>query len=145
MLDLALVVVLGLSGGLAVGVQSPMAGAMGSRIGGAAGSFILHLSGTIASLVLLIARGGENIHAWRSLPWYMLCSGVFGLVLILTLSQTVPKLGAASAITLVVVGQLVGGLLIDHFGFFDVTVRPVDLQRIAAVTLLLAGAYLMVR
>ncbi len=145
MFEFVLVVALGLCGGLAVGFQSPMAGSMGNRIGGAAGSFILHLSGTIASLALLIARGGENIHQWRSLPWYMLCSGVFGLVLILTLSQTVPRLGAASAITLVVVGQLIGGMIIDQFGLFDVAVRTVDLQRILAVVLLLAGAYLMVR
>ncbi|MFA3919038.1 DMT family transporter [Ruegeria hyattellae] len=145
MLETLLVVGIGLAGGIAVGAQAPIAGSMGNRIGGAAGSLIVHLSGAAASLALLIIRGGENISDWRSLPWYMLGSGVFGLVLYLSLSQTIPKLGATSAITLIVVGQLMAGMVIDHFGLFEVSARSVDLRRILATALLLAGAYLMLR
>ena len=43
----------------------PIAGAMGNRVGGAAASLIVHLGGAIASLALLIARGGENITEWH--------------------------------------------------------------------------------
>ncbi len=145
MLEILLVVGIGLVGGFAVGAQAQIAGSMGNRIGGAAGSFIVHLGGAVASLALLIARGGENISEWKHLPWYMLGSGLFGLVLYLTLSQTIPKLGATSAITLVVVGQLLVGLLIEHFGLFDASVRSIDSSRIAAALLLLAGAFLMLR
>ncbi|MGC3939537.1 DMT family transporter [Roseobacter sp. EG26] len=145
MLEILLVVGIGLAGGFAVGAQAQIAGSMGNRIGGAAGSFIVHLGGAVASLALLIARGGENIGEWKHLPWYMLGSGLFGLVLYLTLSQTIPKLGVTSAITLVVVGQLLVGLLIEHFGLFDASIRSIDLSRIAAVVLLLAGAFLMLR
>ena len=82
---------------------------------------------------------------WRQLPWYMLGSGALGLVLYLTLSQTIRKLGATSAITLVVVGQLGIGMVIDHFGLFEATVKTIDAQKVAAFLLLLAGAYLMLR
>ena len=145
MFESLLMIGIGLVGGVAVGAQAQIAGTMGSRIGGAAGSLVVHVGGAVASLALLIARGGENIIDFRQLPWYMLGSGAFGLVLYLTLSQTVPKLGATSAITLVVVGQLFVGMMIDHFGLFEASVRPVDLQRVAAVFLLLIGAYLMLR
>ena len=37
------------------------------------------------------------------------------------------------------------GMLIDHFGLFDASVRAIDLPRIAAAVLLLAGAYLVLR
>lgn len=145
MFETLLIVAIGLAGGMAVGAQAQIAGSMGGRIGGAAGSFVVHLGGAAASLVLLIVRGGENINEWRHLPWYMLGSGVLGLILYLTLSQTIPKLGATSAITLVVVGQLFVGMLIDHFGLFEASVRSIDTSRIAAAVLLLAGAYLMLR
>lgn len=145
MLETILIVCIGLIGGIAVGIQTPVVGSMSDRIGGVAGSLVIHLSGAIASLVILVFRGGENISEWRSLSWYMLASGVFGLVLFMSLSQTVPKLGATSAITLIVVGQLFAGMVIDHFGLFDVASRSIDLNRIAASVLLLAGAYLMVR
>ena len=144
MIETALVIVFGLLGGIAVGTQAPIAGAMGNRIGGAAGSLIVHLGGTAASLTLLLARGGESIQAWRTLPWYMLGCGAFGLVLYLSLAQTIPKLGATTAVTLIIIGQLLAGLVIDHFGAFGMAVRPLDPTRVIAVALLLGGAYLMI-
>ncbi len=145
MIETIMIIAIGLIGGIAVGIQAPIAGAMGQRVGGASSSLIVHLGGAVASLLLLIARGGEQIHEWRKLPWYMLGCGAFGLVLYLSLRHTVPRLGAASAITLLVVGQLLAGIVIDHFGAFDIPIRGLDLNRIMAVALLLAGAYLMVR
>jgi len=144
-MEIVLIVTVGLLGGIAVGTQGPIAGAMGQRIGGASSSLIVHLGGAVASLALLIARKGELIHEWRSLPWYMLGCGAFGLVLYLSLTHTVPRVGATTAITLLIVGQLFAGLVIDHFGAFGVTLRAVDASRVVAVLLLLAGAYLMVR
>jgi bacterial/archaeal transporter family-2 protein len=72
-------------------------------------------------------------------------AGGFGLLLYLTLSHTLPRLGAGAALTLIIAGQLLMGLLIDQFGWFGAVVRPIDLTRILAVLLLMAGAYLLVR
>jgi transporter family-2 protein len=44
-----------------------------------------------------------------------------------------------------VAGQLVVGVLIDHFGVFDTLVRPLDLLRAAGLALVLIGAWLVVR
>jgi len=98
------IIAIGLMGGVAVGTQAPIAGAMGQRIGGASSSLIVHLGGTVASLLLLIARRGEQIEEWPTLPWYMPGCGAFGLA-----------------------------------------TRALDPGRIAALILLFAGAYLMVR
>ena len=145
MIETLIIVAIGLIGGIAVGTQAPIAGAMGQRVGGASSSLIVHLGGAVASLLLLIARQGEQIHEWRNLPWYMLGCGAFGLVLYLSLNHTIPRVGATTAITLLIVGQLLTGLVIDHLGAFGITARAVDLNRIVATALLLAGAYLMVR
>ena len=144
MLEIIIVVVVGLIGGLAVGTQAPIAGAMAQRVGGASSSFIVHIGGTIASGVLLVARRGENIHEWRDLPWYMLGAGVFGLVLYLSLSHTIPRVGATAAISLIIVGQLLAGTVIDHFGAFGIPVREIGMSHIAGGILLLVGAYLVV-
>ena len=138
-------VIVGVLGGVAVGAQAPIATAMGNRIGTIAGSFILHLSGAVFSLVVLMFRHGEQIHAWRKLPVYMICAGGLGLIFLLTLRQTIPQLGATTAITLVVVGQLIIGIVIDHFGLLGTTVRSLDGTRVFAVVLLIAASYLMVK
>lgn len=140
-----LVILIGLIGGVAVGLQSPISGAMGQRVGPAASSFIIHLGGLIATTVLLLARGGEKIRAWPTVPWYMLIAGVFGLVLFLTINVTLPRLGGAMMVTLVIIGQLTMGIIIDHFGLLGVTPRPVELVRVAGMLVLVAGAYLISR
>lgn len=144
MFETILTYIIGLIGGVAVGIQSPLAGKMGQQIGGAAGSFIVHISGAVLSLALLIARRGENIGDWRALPPYMFLLGAFGLILYLTLSHTLPRLGAGVAISLIILGQLGAGMVIDHFGWFA-TARPIDGTRLLAVVLLVAGAYLMAK
>lgn len=145
MIETITIVAIGLLGGVAVGTQAPIAGAMAQRVGGASSSLIVHLGGSVASAILLLVRGGENIHEWRQLPWYMLGCGVFGLVLYLSLSYTIPRVGAAAAITMLIVGQLLAGMVIDHYGAFGIAARALDVNRMVAVVLLLAGAYLMVR
>lgn len=145
MLEIILTLLIGLLGGISVGLQGPIAGAMSQRVGGTASSLVVHVSGAILSGLLLLARGGEGIQNWRALPWYMLGSGVFGVILYLTLTHTLPRMGATTAVTLIIVGQLLMGMTIDHFGWFGVAVRPVDGWRVAAAGLLFAGGYLMVK
>lgn len=145
MFEIMLTVAIGLIGGVAVGTQTPIAGAMAQRVGGTAGSFIVHLGGLVASLALLVYRRGENIEQWRELPWYMLCCGGFGVVLLLTISYTMPKLGAVSAITLIIVGQLVAGVVIDYLGAFGAVARELDIIKVLGLVLLLIGAFLIIR
>ena len=145
MLPVVVVILLGVLGGVAVGLQGPIAGAMSQKVGGAASSLIVHVGGVLLSGVLLLVRRGEQIGHWRDLSWYMLGAGAFGVVLYLTLSQTFPRLGATAALTLIIVGQLLTGIVIDHFGLFGGIVRPIDAGRALGALVLLVAAYLVLR
>ncbi len=145
MLSTLLTALIGTLGGVAVGLQGPIAAQMGKRVGSASSSFVVHISGAFLSGALLLLRGGENIQNWRSLSWYMLGSGVFGVVLYLTINHTMPRLGATTALALIIIGQLAMGIVIDHFGLFGVAIRQLDAARAAGLLLLVAGGYLVVR
>ena len=140
-----LVLIIGLIGGGAVGMQSPIAGAMGQKVGGTASSFIIHLSGMVFSGLFLFLRGGERIREWKTLPWYMLAAGIFGLILYLTISATLPRLGSTMMVVLIIIGQLVTGVIIDHFGLLGVITRHIDLSRGLGVLALVLGAYLIAK
>jgi transporter family-2 protein len=144
-MDMMPLILIGVLGGVAVGLQTPFAGAISQRVGGAASSLIIHASGAVISALVLLVRGGEQIGNWRSLPWYMWLAGGLGVVLYLTLSVTFPRLGATATIVLVILGQLLAGLVIDHFGFLGVTVRSIDGGRVLGAAALLVGAYLILR
>jgi transporter family-2 protein len=145
MFGTVITILVGILGGLSVGLQGPIATQMGRRVGSTASSFVVHVSGAIFSGLLLFFRSGEQMQNWRSLSWYMLGSGFFGLVLYLTINHTMPRLGAATALALIIIGQLTVGLVVDQFGLFDTAVRHVDAWRLAGVALLLAGGYLVMR
>lgn len=142
-METILTILTGLLGGAAVGVQSPIAGAMGQKVGGTASSVIVHASGLIFSVALLFLRGGEKIRDWRTLPWYMLGAGIFGLILYQTINVTFPRLGGTIMVALIIIGQLAAGMVIDHFGWLGVTRHPVDFSRIMGLFVLLAGGYLI--
>jgi transporter family-2 protein len=66
-------------------------------------------------------------------------------VFIATTAFAAPSLGVASTITLLVLGQLIASVLIDHFGAFGVAPRPVGWERLLGVVLVLAGVVLVRR
>jgi transporter family-2 protein len=85
MLQQVFTVLIGILGGISVGLQTPIANAMGQQIGSAAGSLIVHVSGAVISGVLVLMRSGENIQDMRQLPWWMFGVGAFGVILFLVI------------------------------------------------------------
>lgn len=138
-------IVVGLLGGVAVGIQNPIAGHMGQRVGVLEGAFIIHLGGLVIAAVPLALMGGGGLGRWRVLPWFALAAGGLGVILICAVSYIIPRIGVAAAVALVVTGQLAVGALFDHYGLLDLEVRSFDLVRLLGIGLLLAGGWLVLR
>lgn len=145
MFVIGVAVFMGLLAGVAVTLQGPMIGMIGERMGNLESVFIIHLSGTILSgIPLLVLRGGA-LGEWRSLPWYTFFAGGFGMVIVGTISVVLPRIGAAGIFTLIVVGQIVMAVIVDHFGWFSSPVRPADLMRILGILVIMLGTWLVLR
>ncbi|RZJ03701.1 MAG: DMT family transporter [Brevundimonas sp.] len=134
-----------LAGG-ATALQAPtnarLMGAMGSPVNAAFVSFAV---GTAAlGIVALILQTRPDVTAARALPWYVWIGGLYGAIFVVAAAWGVPRLGVALTITLMVAGQLLVGLILDHFGAFGAPQHPISLGRAAGVALVLAGV-LMVR
>lgn len=136
---------IGLAGGVAAGVQGPLAAVMGRHVGIMGSVFVIHLGGTIAAGCLLFVPRAAELSQWRSVPWYALTAGVLGLVLVGAFAFCVPRIGAASTMTLIICTQLVVGSLLDHFGLLVEQARSFDLRRMVGVGVLLLGTWLVVR
>jgi transporter family-2 protein len=55
----------------------------------------------------------------------------------------VPRLGVALTFSLIVAGQMLITLVLDHFGFLGVPVKEVSLMRILGVILITGGVVLI--
>ncbi len=140
-----LTVLIGMLGGIAVGIQTPIANIIGQKVGSAASSFVVHISGLVFSVIVLLIYRGENIQNWRTLPAWVYIVGLFGVILYLTINYTIPRIGTTAAVSLIIMGQLVAGTVIDHFGLFGNAIHPIDGGRLLGLLLLIGGSYLVIR
>lgn len=137
------VVVVGLIGGVAVALQGPMSGVMSQRVGPYASSLIIHLGGAIASALFMLVSGGVNLRELQNIPRPFFLAGVLGLLLYITFSYTLPRVGATVASALLIVAQLTLGMIIDHYGWFGLAQHSFSLQRFLGLVFLTIGAWLV--
>jgi transporter family-2 protein len=145
MQSILVLLLVGMMAGFAVGVQAPMASLISGRLGILEGVFLVHLGGVVAAAIPLMVLGGGNLKGWRELPPYVLLAGFLGLVVISGISFTIPRGGATATIFLVLIGQLIIGGVIDHFGWLDTEVRPFELSRVLGIAVMFLGVWLVVR
>jgi bacterial/archaeal transporter family-2 protein len=140
-----LIIVIGLIGGVAVGLQSPMASILTQRLGMFESVFIVHIGGALLALIPILVYGGGRLAQWRSVPWYVLGAGVFGLIVIGAISYMIPRVGVAAAITTIVAGQLLVAIILDHFGLLGAMGRSMDPTRAIGLAVVLIGVWLTVK
>lgn len=145
MQTIILIIFIGLMGGVAVGIQAPLSSIISQRLGILESVFIIHMGGAIVALAPLIYYGGGKLGQWRSLPWYALCAGIFGLVVIFCMSYMIPRIGVATALILLLAGQLIIGTMLDHYGWLGAVQRPLDITRIIGLSVVLIGVWLSVK
>lgn len=145
MQTLLVVLMVGIVGGVAASLQTPMANFMSVKMGVWESIFMIHLSGAILSAIPLIAMRGGALSNWRNVPFYMLWAGGFGLVVIGAVTYTFPRVGVAGGMMIFLIGQLVMATVIDHFGFFDLDIRTIEPARVLGIAIMFAGVWLAVR
>ena len=145
MQSILVIIFIGLIGGMAVGLQAPMSSIISQRLGVLESIFIIHLGGALVVLLPLLYFGGGKLGNWRTVPWYALCAGAFGLVVIFSMSYMIPRIGVATALIILLAGQIFIGSILDHFGLLGAAVRPLDLTRVLGLGVVLAGVWLALK
>ena len=139
------IVLIILAGG-ATALQAPtnarLMTAVGSPVNAAFVSFAVGTA--VLGLMAVVFQTRPDMVAARSLPWYAWIGGLYGVVFVIAATWGVPRLGVALTITLMVAGQLLTSLILDHFGAFGAPQQPINLGRLAGVALVIGGV-LMVR
>lgn len=130
-------------GGLAVSLQGQFMGQLDRQVGTMESVFITYgLGGVMAGLIMIYLKGG-NLSSWNVVPWYTFSAGLLGLIIVGSIAYTVPRLGMASAFTLLLLGQFALAAVIDHFGLWGSEVRSIGFKQSSGLVLLLAGAVMV--
>lgn len=143
-----LLIALTFAAGTGVAIQAVINARLGQTIGHAvAAATVSFTVGLIVLWVTLFALRVPmpTLAQWGQTKWWMFLGGFFGALLVSISALAAPRLGAGLLVALIVVGQLIAAVIIDHFGWFGLKPQPVDWMRLLGVLLLLAGLLLIRR
>ncbi len=136
---------LAMIGGMALAVQGQINGGLGKKIGVIEGSFVSFAVGTLVLLFILLFFGNGNLLAVGEVPKWQLIGGLLGAFFVMVQIMVVPKIGVSAALIAVIVGQLIFGAIIDHFGLFGGNRYPVDKQKMLAILLMFFALFLYIK
>jgi len=148
MLELLISTIVALAAGASLVTQQVLNARLGPGLNSAAwAGFVSYLVG-LASMALLVAAMREPVPPLAVIsrvPWWAWSGGVFGAIFIICAIVLIPRLGAGTFLALVIAGQMLTSLALDHFGLFGLTQRSADLPRLLGAALLVAGVIIVRR
>lgn len=139
---------LGIAIGAASAVQTAINGYLGIELAAPLkAAFISFFVGWLG-LLLIVALKERGIHYSAALknkphPKWVWLGGFLGPIVIGSNTALVPIIGTGMVVVLALMGQILGSLLIDQFGWFTIPKHPIDLLQIAGVLLMIGGIVLI--
>lgn len=126
---------------LQAGINTQLRAATGSALW----TSLISASLTVVLLggALLLQRDGLATSGYARYPWWIWIGGVAGAAYVLAAVVFTRSLGVATLFAAIIVGQLMAGLVIDHFGWFNVPVHRVSPERLTGAVLLCGGMALI--
>ena len=131
------------------GVVLPFQGSINGKLGNSIqspvyASLISFLVGTVGLLLYGVSSQPPlRFQSLKQLPIYELSGGILGAFYVLVVVLMLPRLGAALTFSLIVAGQMMVSILLDHTGFLVPVQHPVNVWRIAGLFLIIAGVVLV--
>lgn len=108
-------------------------------------TLISFLSGTVALVIILLAvrEPLPSLQSYTEISLYKFTGGLLGAFIVFGTILSVSEIGAANLIVILIAGQLLTAVIMDHYGWLGMTLNKVTLQRIIGILLVVAGAYLV--
>lgn len=139
LISFALAFIAGIAIAVQAAVNSQLAAAMSGNTMAAA--FYSFLTGMVVLGVIALLRGGlaDSLGVVATQPGWKLVGGILGAGAIFCTVWLAPRIGLANLLVLVIAGQLMSSVVIDHFGLLGAAVRPAAAVKIAGAGVVLLG------
>jgi transporter family-2 protein len=137
---------------LITGALVPVQAATNAACSKATGSpiiaaFITLLTGLISiTLYLVISKTPlPEIATLKNTHPINFIAGLIVAFYLIIITFITPRLGVGSSIGLIITGQLIGAITIDHYGLFNTMMRTIDAKRILGTLFMILGIYLVMK
>ena len=134
---------LAVAGGIAAATQAASNAGLKAQVGLGPALLINTTIVLIGTIALWLGLGAKTTFFPAGAAWTLYLGGFCGFVIIATLALAFPKLGAAWAVAMIVLGQGAAALLIDHYGLMGMPKEPITVARLAGISMVAGGIVVM--
>jgi len=100
--------------------------------------FIQGTAFILATLILILLRGGDFSNIKQVNKLY-LTGGIFAVIITFTVMQGMKLIGITTAVSTILVAQIVAAALIDNFGIFGTSHVKFDFTKIIGLITMITG------
>lgn len=134
---------LGILGGVCFGIQGPVNTALGKRTDVFQASLISFFGGMIISGLIAVFLGNGDFLLLKEVKFWQCLGGIYGIINVCVTVAAIPVLGAALSFTLIMLGQILSGAVIDFFGLFGSLKTQLSISRIFGILIIIIGVILI--
>jgi bacterial/archaeal transporter family-2 protein len=119
--------------------------AMNGKVGGAinnarGGNALFWCIGAITALAIGLTGWREGaLGPLKSVHPLLLTAGALGASLVFAIAWSIPRVGAGPLMIMLLAGQIIGGLVLSHFGWLGSPVDRITITKLGGVVLMIAG------
>lgn len=128
--------------GIILAIMIALNGNLGNATGNYVSSVIIHFVGLIGIIIVLIVTKSK-IKNLKGIPFYMFSGGLIGILTVLSTNISFSNLGVSLTVSLALLGQLITSIVIDHFGYFGLTVTRFEKKKTIGFGIIILGIYVM--
>jgi bacterial/archaeal transporter family-2 protein len=136
-----LMILFTLLGGITLSAQSSINGTLSRKAGTLETTMLTFLTGTMFLAIIIIFFGKGNLLSILEAPKWQLSAAFLGTLYLLFTIIAVPRIGVIATNISGIIGQLVIGMLIDNFGWFDSLVIALNMKRSLALLFMIIALY----
>lgn len=128
--------------GIVLAVHLAMNGRVGAVMDNArVANAVFWTIGAVTAIIVGISGWESGVLGHlREINPLLLTAGALGALLVFTIAWMIPRMGAGPVFVLLLSGQVVGSLIMSHFGLLGSPEDPITLVQLIGAALMIAGA-----
>jgi len=130
--------------GVVLAVHLAMNGKVGAVLNNArVGNALFWCIGALGAVIIgLTGWTSGALEPLKQVPPVLLTAGLMGACLVFAIAWLIPQVGAGPVMITLLAGQVIGGLLMSHFGWLGSPVQPITLMKLIGVAVMIGGVSL---
>ena len=121
--------------GVVLAVHLAMNGKVGSVLDNArVGNALFWCIGAVGALAIgLTGWRGDSLSPLKQVHPLLLTAGILGACLVFAIAWLIPQVGAGTVMITLLAGQVIGGLIMSHFGWLGSPIQPITTSALGKV------------